>query len=270
MTENYQRSNFDTKGTLHSTSGSGKSVSNGSVSRGRSNTIAVVLDNQTIVDSLGSTSSSHGIPRMKTTDEMNVHHTPISLEHIIHNTHVDADGREHTTPAVARFRNLREYDGSSKSNSGKDYDIAAYHDSNSNSNHSSGKHKIHKSSSSFRNLSMSRTKSLPMNHHSLAAKLLALENTRLLNDTIVLETIDGSGGSGGNGISAELSGKLSYKMKGHYSQPMGLSELGSLSIASFGSVLSSSAVSSMPSSSVSLSRITSPTAFLDSITRKDT
>jgi hypothetical protein len=39
----------------------------------------------------------------------------VGLEQLVHSVHVDADGRQHATPAVAKYRSLREFNSTGSS-----------------------------------------------------------------------------------------------------------------------------------------------------------
>ena len=90
ITETYQETKY------------GKEPADGS-RRGRSATIHMTgFEGQAAVESL----------RLRSEDSYDMRHThsSVGLEQITHALHVDADGVEHTTPAVARYRSLREFD----------------------------------------------------------------------------------------------------------------------------------------------------------------
>lgn len=95
ITETYQETKY------------GKEPTDGS-RRGRSATIHMTgFEGQAAAESL----------RLRSEDSYDMRHThaSVGLEQLTHALHVDADGVQHTTPAVARYRSLREFDRQQRS-----------------------------------------------------------------------------------------------------------------------------------------------------------
>ena len=60
---------------------------------------------------------SHSPPLTHTTHQDAYEQSPVGvgLEQLVHSVHVDADGRQHATPAVAKYRSLREFNSTGSS-----------------------------------------------------------------------------------------------------------------------------------------------------------